>query len=103
MLPGGQMEPVEIIDKVYGAGVDKNWITLLYGALDPLMAYELRESIDNRGKVYQIRVASYSPRSGKAVPETDLSKTCSSLQEAQAWIEEITVDIHEARSFHKAC
>lgn len=97
------MEPIEIIYKVYGAGDDKNWITLRCEALDRLIAYELRESLDNRDKVYEIRVASYSPRSGKAVPEKDLSTTCSSLQQAQAWIEEITADIHEARSFHRAC
>lgn len=98
------MEPIEIIDKVYGTRGDNNkWITLRCEALDHLMAYELRESLDNCGKVYEIRVASYSPRSGKAVPEMDLSKTCSSLQEAHLWIEEITGDISEARSFHKVC
>jgi hypothetical protein len=93
------MKPMEIIHKVYDTADNQNFKSLHYGELDTLMAYELRE----KGTVYEVRVASYSTRAHKAVPETNLSQSFNSLKEALAWIEEIKKDIQEARSFHKSC
>jgi len=97
------MKPMEIIGKVYDTTDNQNYKSLHYGELDTLMAYELREKMDGDNTIYEVRIASYSPRAHKAVPENDLSQSFHSLKEALTWLEEIKQDIHEARSFHNAC